>query len=967
MFRQLSKYYAKFLIFSIVKVILVFASSLFLCLCLEPFKIPFFLGKVFASLFLAIYLLYTIQRLHPYNFIWALEKNNPTLRERLISLYELRHTDSPFKTILASKVREILKSDLKIQIPVFVEFRLFYSSLILLLTLLLVMPAKYSHLDQIPLAEITPRVVIASPDSVIVFQTPFKQKFFIQQEGMLEQLCGKGYKVSIKFEKEGKYRILGKGSRKTLPAVAKIIESPVIDSFQIRTPHKTMTNPQWIAITAGTPLRVIVYVKRKFNIRLLSPGLPLKRSDEVCEFSLTPMADVCISAELSNGLLKKNIYLATISVVPNLPPEIEIYEPVSIYSYVPENMQTIIKGRTFDEDGVKVIYLHYALRGVYRRLKLPGEGQREKTFQFSIDLQKASMLPGDELKFYVLAEDEQGLIDSSEVYTVIFPTLEEIYREETKRVSELMSQFSRGTETFSAIAEKIYETVDSMRLNPGNFEAREKDVQKVVEGIQNLIKEFSSITENFELLRSVSISPELMQKLQKVGEELYTIMERELPDLLKKLEDARDSLGGFKKQNFEELEKGAQELMEKLTFLEQILEMARKEIMYKEMEEKLKQLVEKRQTIKNLTDEESMNLIKEMEEKFGIELEQTLNDFRDNFRQLEIADSMMKEISSIRELQQRILKSAAFGNRKQTSKLQESQTEELKGMLSHLKTLKETEMRQDLSRLLEIIVSIRRALILTSLELEENLSQKGFITYVYRSLERTRIEMKKAGVLLLMTSSRAPKLIDMAMDSLFEKPSVSLKYINSAIFELFRIQAAAKSSSQSNGMEAMKFLENLMKMQASMIRETGAQMQIPIPMPSNFQGSMLDKLSEMKSQLISMYMNAQNQEVREKIEQALKELEKTQEKLKKRELDSELIENQRKTLKHLLEAYGVYKREEFTQKRYAEPAKEYHFTPPAPKGLIDEGKLLENINLLNKMPSERQKILRKFYYDLLRL
>ncbi|HOK22745.1 MAG TPA: hypothetical protein PKU67_01760 [Candidatus Hydrothermia bacterium] len=968
MLKKLCKYYIGFSALILIKICLVFAASVCIAFTFQPYKWLYVLSVVALSLFLSYYVVYLLRRLGTTSFIWTLEKNNPELGENLISYFELRDAESPYKKILEDRLKEVVPKKLHLGVSTVKEFRFVYFSIILLLTSVSLFPSKYTHLDQVPLMELQPRVVLAFSDSLITFRAPLKLNFYVQEPMGNIVFKVRDSTLQIKFGNEGTYKIFGRlGNKKTIPAVAKIIQEPIIDSFYVMTIDKNHRNPQWIVSIAGAPVKIKIFASPEYQLAALVQNEVVKNSQGQLELTLKPEQDFNLYAELSQGVLKKRFLLTTFSIVPNLPPRIIIEEPAALYSYIPEDMKQKILGQVYDEDGVKVIYLHYSLRGSYRRTKIPGDAQKSRKFQFIIDLEKELMLPGDELKFYVLAEDQQGLIDSSELYTVIFPTLEEIYKEEVKKMAEFVSEFNKGTETFSRVTEKINKTLDSLRANPLKRETETEEVDELIREMERMTDEFSSVIENLELLQHITVSPELLQKLQRVGEELYKLMEKELPDLLKKLQTLNDSTSKFKKADLEELEKHAQEIMENLSYMEQLLEMARKEMIFKEAQEKIEQLIEKRHHLKNLTQSESTDKIKELEEQFEEELRETFEDISQRLDSLDIEDNFNERASSIVDLQQKIVKSASKGSKKQTTSLQHKQAEELNQLLAQNRKLGESAIQQDMEKLIETINEIRKGLLITSLELEENIHNNAFLVYVHRSLERIRGELSKVGILILMYSPRVPRLVDIAMDSLYENPNVSLSYINSAIFELFRIQAMAKSSSQGGGIEAMKFLENLMKQQASMIRETGAQIQIPMPMPQSYQNSMLEKISEMKSQLVSMYMNAENQEVREKIEEALKGLQKTEEKLKHRELDQELVETQRKTLKHLLEAHGIYKREEFAEKRYSEPAKPYLFTPPRTPEIINELKLIENMRNIKDLPPEKQKLISEFYYKLLRL
>jgi len=627
-------------------------------------------------------------------------------------------------------------------------------------------------------------------------------------------------------------------------------------------------------------------------------------------------------------------------------------------------MRVKIKARIFDEDGIEVSYLHYILRGGIKRIKTPSDNKIEKFLDYEIDLQKMTMLPGDELRFYILAQDRTGLIDSSQTYTVVFPTLEEIYKEEISKMEKIASEFEKSTESFTKVKGHVLDIIDSLKIQSIKGEST-IETDKILQELQSAIQQFSKIQEAIENLQNLSISPELLQKLQKVGEELYSILQKDLPELLKKFESLRDSTGRFDRKIAEELSKKSEEILERLNYLEQLLELAKKELAINDAVEKIQSLLEKRENLQELAKSGNLEELKNLEEQFKAEIAENFSKIQENLKELIPEEEWNEKFSKIQKLQEQILKAVSESNKRLTLKSQEAQREELREMLSHMKNLKQSAIEQQISKLIEMIGSLRRKLLITSLELEDNLNNEKFLPYVMRALERCREEVTKMGILILITSSRVPKLLDLAMDSLYIKPSASLNYLNYAIFDLFRMEAAAKSASQGGGMEAMKMLEKLMKEQASMIRQSGEMMQIPIPMPKNYTSSMIEKISEMKSQMISLYMRSQNQEVREKIEQALKELQKVEDKLKKQEFDNELIESQRKTLKHLLDAYGSYKKEEFTQKRYAEPAKPYRFIEPRTEKIVDPQKISEVLTEIEKLPPQEKRILREYYNKLL--
>ncbi|MDI6851874.1 MAG: hypothetical protein QMD82_08085, partial [bacterium] len=852
MLKKLIPLYITYSVKILFKILLLFASLVLILLAMKPFPTLYTIIKVIFAGFFALSVKSQIQRLNFKTFLWIIENANPELEESLISYYELKKSKTPYLKLLKDRLREKLQKKPRIPISLLPEPKLFLYSMMFVFLAFTLFPSIYSGLREVPQGEIIPNYVIAFKDTTITFRTEKKVKFYLLKENSKPQFVAKDSTVQIRFQSVGKYKVFGKFSGfTTSPSIVRILEKPQIDSFKVYIQRANYTNPLWLAVTKKTPVRIKIFSSPAYMINIYANSEFIKSGKESFDFTLVPSTDIDITAEIEYKTLRSKVHLTTLSIVPNLPPKIEILEPQALFSYVPEDMRVKIKARIFDEDGIEVSYLHYILRGGIKRIKTLAENKIEKLLNYEIDLQK-TMLPGDELRFYIIAQDRTGLIDSSQIYTVVFPTLEEIYKEEISKMEKMASEFEKSAENFTKLKSQISDIIDSFKIQTIKGE-NTIETERILQDLKSAIQQFSKIQEAVENLQNISLSPELLQKLQKVGEELYSILQKDLPELLKKFESLTDSTRRFDKKTAEELSKKSEEILERLDYLEQLLELAKKELTIKDATEKIQKLLEKRESLQELAKSGNLKEIKNLEEEFKAEIEENFKKIRENLKELISEEEWDENFSKIQKLQEQILKAISGNNRSLTLKSQEAQREELKGMLSHMKNLKQSAIEQQISKLIEMIGSLRRKLLITSLELEDNLNNENFLPYVMRSLQRCREELKKMGILILITSSRVPKLLDIAMDSLYIKPSVSLNYLNYAIFDLFRMDAAAKSTSQGGGIEAMKMLENLMKEQASMIRRSGEMMQIPIPISQNFTSSMLEKISEMKSQMISLY------------------------------------------------------------------------------------------------------------------
>lgn len=967
MFKPLVPLYLVYLLSIFVRLSANFMAFIIILFTLAPFKPLYQIGRIATSLYLAFITVKQIMKARFKAFIWELERQNPHLGENLISFFELNKVKNPYTEILKQRLINLLSKKLNLKINFASEFRVLSFSITFFLIMLLIFPEIYSGFNRVRLQEISPDFCITTTDSTRIFKAHRTLKFFVQERGKNEEFIKKDSILSISFKKPGTFYIIGKTKKSvTLPSIVKVVAKPQIDSFFISTSREIRKNPNWLAVPSGSKIELTIYSAGNVITLLTGKGKHIHAKSKL-KAKLKIEHDTTITVAIENQYVTRKIKICEVQAVMNLPPRIEVEIPAHLYSYVPEDMKLEISGNTYDEDGLSAIYLIYTVRGLIRREKIPTKGEAYKTFSFHIDLEKTGMLPGDELTFYIISEDFEGYADSTELYHVVFPTLEEVYKEEASKIAEAAGSFQEGTKSFQSLKNRFENFGDSLKIGLKDKESLENITENFSEEIANITKEFENILESLEKAQKIAISPELLAKMQTIGQELYDIVRKEIPELEKEIREFKNLDYPDNLKKWEKIQEHADEILERLSYLEKLIEMAKKEMALKEMENRIDDLVEKRMELIRKSEKSSFSEIQSFEQEFEKELESTFQNFETSLKENNVDIDISKYSENIFNYQSKILKAASSKNRKSLEQAQNQQLEELKEFLTNFRNLKESTLNQEIAKLLEIIGSVRRALLATSLSLEKNINNPSYLSFVERSLERIKIKVKEAGPLILMASSRVPELLKMARDSLYLRPVFSLNAINSAIFDLFRIQAQARSRGQGSGddMEAMKFLENLMKQQSQMIKETSGQIPLPLPLPQ-FQEQLLGKTSELKSKLMSMYMNAQNSEVREKIENALREIQKVEEKIRKGEIDTELVESQRKTLKHMLDAYGIYKREELAQKRYAEPARPYKPEIPEPKGLIDITKIKKAMEELRSVNNAERGKIREFYIKLLK-
>jgi len=980
----------RFLYFAslLFKVFLLITAAIITGIALSPF-LPVNIILLLLSIPLSIYTTEKFLALiTPRRFLWKIEEDNPWLDERLISYYELKKEDNIFVQRLEKELKDLLaQRKLQIKISLTRDFRILYSSIIILLLSLFINVKYFSGWYSKYRFPLDPGYTCIFADDSVLIRQPFQKEitYLIHCKKPQDRLLSvEDTVLKIKNFNPGRYYIKAStGKLRSTVSIVDILATPHVDSVKVESRGKTHKNEKSLLVKKGEKIRVDVYTDTDLKSILFLNSKPVYTGARHLSYTLKAENDFNMNILFQFGRLARRYHLFDAIVLNNLPPKIEIFEPRSLISDIPANMQAIIRGSVEDEDGIKRVILNYNIRNQSMKILLKRYTSiiPYDTFSLIFNLNEFNLLPGDELRFKIMAEDIYRLYAESEEYIFRFPTIDEIYDELNEEVATGMKTVQESRNMFENFEDRLEGYIDSLKFKTNLDEEAQKKLKSSLKEIITKLQYSQKKLENFQKvisrIKELSLSPDVIRNIEKISKLLDEIMNEELKDLFNNLQKiSRTEDEKNLKDLASRIEKNRKKIIENLEFFEKLLERVKEEMEMERIFTKLDDLYTKRKDIRLQTQTGSnIDTLLQKEQEFKKELDSlnyTIQDMFRNYKDKETINKILNELKSLMNevysSQDNILSSMKKRNRMQAVQFQKEQESELGRILKQFKNLRSAMNAARTSELMHLLDKVRRELLFISLNLEDNLENENIFPYFYDALLKAREDLKEFSFMFLVGGTGLLRILDFATDSLASSPAKSLQGINLVILNLYRIYSAMQNQSKGQGMQdAMKILENLLKQQASLTKRTSGLLPLPLTFPVQSElERLLEEQKALESQLMEMYMKSNNEELRQKIYEALKEIDKAQQKLAQHKLTKDIIEHQRRALKHMLDAERALKEQKFSEKRYAEPPKPYTVHPPSELHYRTQ---IEEINRamqeLDKLAPEYQKIIRKYLLKLL--
>ncbi|MCK4234128.1 hypothetical protein KAX75_06840 [candidate division WOR-3 bacterium] len=704
-------------------------------------------------------------------------------------------------------------------------------------------------------------------------------------------------------------------------------------------------------------------------------------------------------------------------------PTIEIVEPGENID-LPQELTVDVVINASDDYGISKVLLVWEKDEEEHHIPVSlHPKERSSTFEYRWDLMYLPMFPGDTLRYYAKVFDNDVISGPkskrSKLYTIRFPTAEDIYREVASSGEKVQESF----ETESYRLEKLKEGLQ--KLEKSLFESRnlsweekkraEEILKKEKELIENIEKTRKEMEDLVSKINQAFLSnPEIRDKLREI-EKLMKELETE--KIRKNIEELSKALSRMdRKEMLKSMEQMilSQEMIKKA--LERTIEMLKRI----EQEARFERIVEMAEEL----EKEQRRINEEMEGKSGQDLknmqsaEETLKEklgdlakeMEDLARELGRSDSLAKDaLENATELASGLLPELeetqqAMNQGKQEQSLSlgkkaEKTLSEMSGVLSAGLSNMLSERRRDIEKKLNKIIgdivflSEETEKIMKDIPDEEIADKilargdgiKEGIKKTLKAIDDLKSKNPFISQIIEEELALAARNIDVSANNLLKNnlslavhyAKSTMKSLNLAALELIESKKNLPAGGSGSMAQLLQQLQSLSSGQMQI--NQGTQMLIPIDLsgegtPQEVQ-SELQRLSELQSSLAERLRRVEEGleegggDILGDLGEIAREMEEVAKELGYYTVDRELIERQERILSRMLDAQRSVHKREFSKKREAERPEEVKGREPSPLPLnLGERKSLRKDilkELEERYPQEYRDLIRAYFNKLL--
>jgi len=650
---------------------------------------------------------------------------------------------------------------------------------------------------------------------------------------------------------------------------------------------------------------------------------------------------------------------------------------------------------TADDDyGLSKLFLHYQILSQYTLIrqdtswkKLPLALRLKATLHKKLDyLWNFDKLPlsfGNELRYFASAVDNNSVtgasVGKSRVYSVRFPSLEEVFGAANKQQDEEQDKLKEVRRRAKELKEALTKIDREMkRIKKVDWEKKQR-LSKAVKRQQTLEKKVAEIRKNLnEILNKLEnkqlISEEALEKYGKLQQLLQQVMTPELQKTLSKLQEAVDkadaeqvrrALREFRLQQaaFEKSIERAMELLKQVRFEQKMDELVQKvENLAKQQKKMGKQLKNKAANFEQLKKEQAQQQsdLKRFDQDLQhFEKEELLSKFPQTKTTLDSINRVLKQ-AGLNEKMQELGQRLQSANQQQAGNISQQLQQQFSDMKEALSRARQNMLQQNKKQVMQQMARAAGRMLQLSFKQErlrrrtQNSSplsdhfanitrQQGEILNDLNKVISQIIQLSKETFALdpqlNRSLSRARRNMQQALSALAERRKTTalngqgkaMGALNRGVMQMQQSMSGLAQSQSGTGFEA--FLKQLQQM-------AGAQGQINNQSLNLFraqgnrgglstaQQQALKRLAARQAALqqamqqLSEKMGRRNN-VTGDLGQMAQQMDEVVKDLLKQKIDRQTIQRQRQILSRLLEAQKSLEQRKFSKKRQAVLGKKY--------------------------------------------
>ncbi len=925
---------------ALVEALIAGISFFLLLMAIYPFSFDF--ASSISSLISLIYLGWKFLRYDDREIAWLYEKTHPRLRELLITYVETRDER------LVPRLREQKLHFWKIYRP---DWRIFALLPVSLLAFVLSFSIrKPLYLWKLGLAE---RKVSVHVDGSVFFYgeevpltivsgSPMKEEVLVRGPDTTIALVitpGDTVRDTISGLHAGTYRLEFLSS--VLDSFV-VVPRPIVESLMVRvlTPYLgkeyAFRNKYEVPALQGSRVRVDVFHDGD-SVRLVGVDSVLRVvSDTQIAFRLYRMG--------RSYVFPRRL---VIRMVKDMPPTVRIVIPSQKFVYLPEDGIVPVGAVATDDVGLRRVKVRYVFGNSVREVaSMRPDSPVKDTFLRYVDLNSSGMLPGDELRIEVIAEDLRGQ-RAKDMLIVRFPTLH-----------EQMSMSDTMMATSTSRMEDVFERADQLQEDVRRIYTMDsvgiKGLMKRVEEINKQMQEVSRQMQ--EMSRFLPFDEELQQMVDKLEEIYRRILDEEMRSILEKLQKLKDPglSDAQRKKLMDRVVRDMERLKESIRATYETLNRFYQEKRLEELARQLEELAFRQEIASTPSEQDSIvsrmdsissamkELAKQIEKPFG----DSLNSMS---READSLSSEMKQMARKMQSGQQIPQSQKMEMAQKMRKL----SSRISGMLSSMVSSRKKEILDKLRQIKEQV-----AFILYNSDAKEYQEQQNVVDALRVVLQQLREVMPRNFLISASIVGYLYSAFDNADEARLRmyygdergaKPFIhrEQKDMLLSLIEVSKSMNQISSASSSTGFQEM--LQQMAKAAGEQAALNG-RLQMMISrgnVPVEAYRNLADQQARIRQMLEGVRRGLESigergKEHARRLREIEKEMEDIERQIRLGKVDRKLMERQRKILNRLLEAYTGLKSQELERKREAVRARPYRMeVPPVPEEVLIRRRILE--------------------------
>ena len=633
-----------------------------------------------------------------------------------------------------------------------------------------------------------------------------------------------------------------------------VLKKPNITSFEVKLNYpgyigrknETLQSIGDLVIPAGTNISWHFSTQNTDEVAVKFSGNPMKvmerRSDELFIHNKKALKDANYKLFISNEQLPEPDSITySLSVIPDQHPTItsELFQDST------ERRLQYFAGEISDDYGLKNLTFNYRLtnetgvQGPLESETIRFDGNTSAQFDYTFDMFKLDLKPGDDVTYYFEVWDNDGVNGSTSAKTILMqfkmPTIDELEEQEEENDDQIKEDLLEAMKESKKIKEDMKKMREKM-LQEKNLDWQDKkEMEKIMERQKELEKKIQNAKEKFEenMKNQEEFNQQdenILEKQEKLEEMFEKVMDEETQKLMEEIEKMMEKLekeGALEK--LEQMEMNDEEMeME----LDRMLEMFKEMELEMEMEEaieKLEELAEKQEELADKTEnrEESQEELEkeqeEIKEEFN-ELEEKLEEIEEKNQDLEKPQDLHdseEEQKVINEDMEQSQEQMEQKNNKGASQKQKEAGEKMKKMAENMKSQMQSSQMEQMEEDMQALRQLLENLVTLSFDQEhlmDDFTSTEINTPRYVDLTQQQFKLKDDFKLIEDTLHALSKRVHQIESFVTEKVVDIKQDMGSSIKQL---EERRKPNAAEKQQKVMKNVNDL----ALMLSETMEQMQ----------------------------------------------------------------------------------------------------------------------------------------------